>query len=113
MKNKLVLLFTLILGVIMVSSCGNPNMHREESTVTYDTQERHIELYRFDGCQYIGHLYGSETDWCTHKGDCDNPKHTITTVRDSIIYVRDTTFLKSTYITKYVCTHGDTTSRKN
>lgn len=51
----------------------------------YSTNGNYIETFVIDGCQYIGNLDGSENDWCTHKGTCNNPIHK-TTYTDTTFY---------------------------
>lgn len=65
------------LSFLILTSCTDSNLQSKSTTITFGTNgiPRSIEEYTIDGCQYIGWLHGNYSDWCTHKGNCNNPIH--------------------------------------
>lgn len=68
------LLLTLVIGLTIVS-CNEPNITPKNTGTKYGEYGQDIQELTIDGCQYIGHFRGSNTDWGTHKGTCNNPIH--------------------------------------
>jgi len=70
------LLFIFLSALVLVS-CTESNLKSTPTSVIYARNGTGltIEEYTIDGCQYIGYLHGSNCDWCTHKGNCNNPIH--------------------------------------
>lgn len=68
---------TLTVVALALTSCeGNNNSLKSKDTdATYGLYETNIEQITFEGCQYIGKFGGYNTDWGTHKGNCNNPIH--------------------------------------
>ena len=78
---------TLLLGLTIVS-CETPNVDRKSTSYVYTEHGHSIEEIVIDDCQYIGQFDGSNTDWGTHKGNCNNPIHkqNKVTVVDTVEY---------------------------
>lgn len=64
----------LILILLMVG-CNQPNLNNSTTDIIYTTQGLRVSIYTMYGCQYIGKLNGTDSDWATHKGDCNNKIH--------------------------------------
>ena len=80
------LLLTLVIG-LTIGSCSEPNVDRKYTGIIYGDGAE-VEEMVIDGCQYIGQFGGFNTDWGTHKGNCNNPIHkqTKVTVVDTVEY---------------------------
>ena len=76
----------LLLGLTIIS-CSEPNVDRKYTGIRYGDGAE-VEEIVIDGCQYIGQFGGFNTDWGTHKGNCNNPIHkqTKVTVVDTVEY---------------------------
>ena len=74
----------LLLLSIAIISCDNP----KDTGVRYGVSGRPIQELVIDGCQYIGQFNGANTDWGSHKGNCNNPIHkqNKVTVIDTVEY---------------------------
>lgn len=81
------LLLTLVIGLTIVS-CSEPNVERKEIGIIYSDAGDEVEEIVIDNCQYIGQFSGYNTDWGTHKGNCNNPIHkqNKVTVVDTVEY---------------------------
>lgn len=81
------LLLTLVIGLTIVS-CEEPNVERKDTGIIYTDAGDEVEEVVIDGCQYIGQFDGYNTDWGTHKGNCNNPIHkqNKVTVVDTVEY---------------------------
>jgi hypothetical protein len=77
----------LFLG-LTISSCETPNVDRKNTGIIYTEGGLEIEEITLEGCQYIGIFSGSNCDWGTHKGNCNNPIHkqNKVTVVDTVEY---------------------------
>ena len=80
------LLLTLVIG-LTIGSCSEPNVDRKNTGIIYGDGAE-VEEIVIDGCQYIGQFGGFNTDWGTHKGNCNNPIHiqNKVTVVDTVEY---------------------------
>ena len=80
------LLVTLVIG-LTIGSCSEPNVERKNTGIVYGDGAE-VEEIVIDGCQYIGYFGGHNTDWGTHKGNCNNPIHiqNKVTVVDTVEY---------------------------
>ena len=78
------LLVTLVIG-LTIGSCSEPNVDRKYTGIIYSNGGDEVEEMVIDGCQYIGQFGGYNTDWGTHKGNCNNPIHKATVV-DTVEY---------------------------
>ena len=78
----------LLLLSVAIISCDDPNITSKDTGVKYGVSGQPLEELVIDGCQYIGHFSGSNTDWGTHKGTCTNPIHkeNKVTVIDTVEY---------------------------
>lgn len=78
----------LLLLSVAIISCDDPNVTSKDTGVKYGVTGRPLEELVIDGCQYIGQFDGSNTDWGTHKGNCNNPIHkqNKVTVVDTVEY---------------------------
>lgn len=69
MKNIL-----LILSIVLFS-CNETNIQSKDTEFVYSVMGTKMQTYTIDSCQYVGHLVGGESDFLTHKGNCNNPIH--------------------------------------
>lgn len=78
----------LLLLSIAIISCDDPNVSPKDTGVRYGLSGRPIQELVIDGCQYIGQFNGANTDWGSHKGNCNNPIHkqNKVTVIDTVEY---------------------------
>jgi hypothetical protein len=78
----------LLFLTIIIISCNEPNITPENTGTKYGEYGQDIQELTIEGCQYIGHFRGSNTDWGTHKGNCTNPIHkqNKVTVIDTVEY---------------------------
>ena len=63
-------LLCLMVIMFVISGCyktENVNIGKTETVI----EGQQIEVYTIDGCEYIGKIYGSNTDILTHKGNCE------------------------------------------
>lgn len=67
---KKVLIVVLVL--VLFASCNIPQGQSTNISIGVST----IKVYNFYGCEYLGKLNDSNSDFLTHKGDCNNPIHT-------------------------------------
>ena len=81
------LLLTLVIG-LTIGSCSEPNVERKNTGMIYSDKGHQIQEIIIDGCQYIGQFDGYNTDWGSHKGNCNNPIHkqNKVTVVDTVEY---------------------------
>ncbi len=79
-------IFLFLLTGLMVISCEEPNIERKSTGIIYSNDGDEVEEMVIDGCQYIGQFDGLNTDWGTHKGNCNNPIHKQVTVVDTVEY---------------------------
>lgn len=56
---------------MVLGSCNNETPGAKQITIG----KRDVEVYTFDGCEYIGYLHAANADFLTHKGNCNNPIH--------------------------------------
>lgn len=80
---KKILVTLLILGI---TSCNQQTIPKKTSGIVYSPGGQTITEITVEGCQYIGHFDGSNTDWGTHKGNCDNPIHQTKIIYDTVEY---------------------------
>lgn len=64
-----------LVAVLFLFSCEEADLKQESSNITYTSTGKNIREFKYDGCEYIGYLCGSNGDWGTHKGNCSNPIH--------------------------------------
>lgn len=63
----------LILAIVIFVGCEVPD---STATHTQKINDRLINTYTIDGCEYIGEIGGDgRNDILTHKGNCKNPIH--------------------------------------
>jgi hypothetical protein len=65
----------LILLSLALCACETPNVEHKGTGFRYGSAGNEMKEYNIEGCQYIGKIEGSNTDWLTHKGNCNNPIH--------------------------------------
>ena len=82
-----ILILTLVIG-LTIGSCTEPNIIKKNTGFIYNEDGTELQELTIDGCQYIGYFTGSNTDWGTHKGTCNNPIHkeNKVTVVDTVEY---------------------------
>lgn len=74
MKNKTSILvgtrhfFYALLVAVIFCGCESKNVTVEQTTIIISGRE--IKIYTIDNCEYIGTIYGSNTDVLSHKGNC-------------------------------------------
>lgn len=74
--EKIVIAVVLVIALLSACEDDTQKIHREQTTLDYGFGgNAKVEQYHFNRCDYIGSLHGTNTDWCTHKGDCSNPIH--------------------------------------
>jgi hypothetical protein len=78
----------LLVSLITLVSCNEPNVTKTSTGIIINTNGSDVEEITIDGCQYIGYFHGSNCDWGTHKGTCNNPIHqkSKVTVVDTVEY---------------------------
>ena len=78
----------LLFLTIIIISCNEPNVSPKDTGSRYGNSGRPIQELVIDGCQYIGRFNCVNTDWGTHKGNCNNPIHkqNKVTVVDTVEY---------------------------
>ena len=64
----------ILIIVVLFASCGVPQGQKGQST-DISIGVSTIKVYNFYGCEYLGKLNDSNSDFLTHKGDCKNPIH--------------------------------------
>ena len=81
------LLLILVIGLTIVS-CEEPNVDKKTTGMIYSDKGHQIQEIIIDSCQYIGQFDGYNSDWGTHKGNCNNPIHkqNKVTVVDTVEY---------------------------
>jgi len=88
--KKVLLLVSLITIVSCNSNKDKVDFKTTKTLGTYGTTQygREVQEITIDGCQYIGFFDGSNADWGTHKGNCNNPIHkqNKVTVVDTVEY---------------------------
>ena len=66
----------LVLSVLFLFGCGyETNIEKKSTNTIYSEYGSYIQEFKYEGCEYIGYLYGGNGDWGTHKGNCSNPIH--------------------------------------
>lgn len=71
---KKLMLLSLLTCTLM--ACEGPNIEAKPTLFTYGGNVAvDVFEYTIDSCQYIGSLTGSNCDWASHKGNCNNPIH--------------------------------------
>lgn len=75
MKKNLILKLLFVLALSTMYSCEGQNTTKKSTGIIYNGCGGEVEEMTIEGCQYIGHFSGSNTDWGTHKGNCNNPIH--------------------------------------
>jgi hypothetical protein len=75
----IILFILIILAIIGLDGCNTRSPIKNETFKVHfidtDRDDCKLDVYTIDGCQYIGHLMGSDHDVLTHKGNCTNPIH--------------------------------------
>ena len=74
MKKKLILLLGILFGWCLVS-CKQSTVVGTQTNYTYSDGVETLQIYYFNGHQYIGKLTGSNSDVLTHSGECTNSIH--------------------------------------
>lgn len=69
-----------IIGLVVLASCSPSTKEINQSQTSDFTYSNGInsgklEIYRINGCQYLGSLNLCDWDVITHMGNCDNPRH--------------------------------------
>ena len=84
---KKLLIIIIITALISFVGCYSKSIAYEDIKVQKENSARivylrsKIETFNIDGCQYIGRLDGTEGDWLTHKGNCNNLRHKQDTIK--------------------------------
>ena len=80
--------FLILLIGLTIVSCETPNVDRKNTGIIYSDGGSEVEEIVIDGCQYIGQFGGYNSDWGSHKGNCNNPIHqqSKVTVVDTVEY---------------------------
>lgn len=73
MKKTNTLLMLLSIALVFAGCSACPSCGPDE--LRHHLQVSDVEVYRYDGCEYLSHRLNSEFAVMTHKGDCDNPIH--------------------------------------
>lgn len=66
--NKLKKVSVILLFPLFFIGCGNKNVVIDKTDTMIEG--RYIAIYVFEGCEYIGSMHGSSSDFLTHKGNC-------------------------------------------
>lgn len=61
-------LFILLAVAICFASCETKNVEQKQTDYTINGSQ--LEIYIIDSCEYIGKVYGGNSDKLTHKGNC-------------------------------------------
>ena len=78
MKKLFIILTVAMVGCQDIPSSVTVNPVTE-THVMYGlkNQRKSIEILVIDEHQYVGHFSGGQSDWGTHKADCNNPIHNV------------------------------------
>lgn len=60
------LLLVLTIGILLGCESRNVTI----TTTDFSIEGKYIKTYVIDSCEYIGSVYGSNSDILTHKGNC-------------------------------------------
>ncbi len=84
MKSKLSNIFFLVLGIVLVISCGfniaNSASNINDNNVSPQPNDAKIRVIYYGACQYLEFYYVSTSTTFrnhVHKGDCTNPVHKV------------------------------------
>jgi hypothetical protein len=61
------LLFAFVVSLIFFG-CETKNV--EKHSTEYQINGSNLQIYVIDSCEYIGLVYGGQSDKLTHKGNC-------------------------------------------
>lgn len=61
------LLFAFVVSLILFG-CETKNV--EKHSTEYQINGSSLQIYVIDSCEYIGFVYGTNSDKLTHKGNC-------------------------------------------
>ena len=59
--------YVLLVAVIF---CGCETRNVEKYATEYEINGSQLQIYIIDSCEYIGWVYGYNSDKLTHKGNC-------------------------------------------
>jgi hypothetical protein len=59
--------YVLLVAVIF---CGCETKNVEKRVTEYEINGSQLQIYVIDSCEYIGFVYGVNSDKLTHKGNC-------------------------------------------
>lgn len=58
----------VLLVAVIFCGCETRNVEQKQTDFTINGSE--LKIYIIDSCEYIGKIYGGNTDAFTHKGNC-------------------------------------------
>ncbi len=59
---------TVLILTLLLFGCETKNATETQTETSINGKT--IYIYVIDDCEYIGSIYGSNTDFATHKGNC-------------------------------------------
>ena len=68
LRTKLSYAFYTLLVAFLFCGCETKNV--EKSNTEYEINGSELQIYVIDSCEYIGLVYGMNSDKLTHKGNC-------------------------------------------
>jgi len=67
-NSKLSYVIYIVLVAFLFTGCETKNV--EKSNTEYEIHGSKLQIYVIDSCEYIGLVYGQNSDKLTHKGNC-------------------------------------------
>lgn len=75
MKNIVLILFTFLLYACGQTREEQAQMEKDNYVKIYPLNKADIEIYTYQGCNYIVCGYPTDRTWGAHMGNCPNPIH--------------------------------------